>query len=78
MKKYSKVSDKKETALLQQSLLCSSDDIVANFLPSAKHMGIGIAFTTNKKIVISRWKFSREFTDANSAVQFLVEMGVAT
>jgi hypothetical protein len=39
-------------------------------------MGIDVAFTANKKIVISRWQFSREFTDADSAVRFLVEMGV--
>jgi len=76
MNNYSKVSAKKETALRQQSLLCSSDVIVANLVSTAKLMGIDVAFTANKKIVISRWQFSREFTDADSAVRFLVEMGV--
>ena len=53
-------------------------DIVANLVSTAKLMGIDVAFTGNKKIVISRWQFSREFTDTDSAVRFLVEMGVTS
>jgi hypothetical protein len=76
MNKYLKVSAKKETALRQQSLLNSSIDIVTNLAPTAKSLGICIAICNDKKIVISRWQFSREFPDANSAILFLSEMGV--
>lgn len=68
--------DKKRAALRQQSLLQSNYDIVANLAPVAKRLGIGISFLDDKKIVITRWQFSRQFDDSTEAIQFLTEMGV--
>ena len=76
MNNYSKASAKKETALRQQSLLDSHNDILANLVPVANRLGIDIWLSDDKKIVISRWQFSRKFHDTTSAIQFLSEMGV--
>lgn len=76
MKSINSITNKKESALRQQSLLHTHTDIVANLAPVAKRMGIGISLSDDRKIVITRWQFSRQFNDANSAMRFLCDMGV--
>lgn len=76
MKHLIRTKYENESAPLQQGFLNAQTDIVANLAPRAQTMGIDIKFHGEKSIVISRWQFSREFTNPNAALRFLEEMGV--
>jgi len=66
----------KESALRQQGLLSSSNDIIAELVPAAKALGIDITITPTNEIRVSRWQFCRSFQNGAVALQFLQEMGV--
>jgi hypothetical protein len=66
----------KESALLQQGLICLPHDIVAELEPAAQALGIGITIAPTNEIRISRWHYSRSFQDSAAALQFLQDMGV--
>ena len=69
-------STNKESALRQQSLFQTPQDIVTDLESIARAMGVEIKITPTNEIRICRWHYFRSFQDSAAALKFLQEMGV--
>jgi len=76
IKNYTKNRFRKGDVGTQLSLLNSAEDTIQCLMPTAREMGIDIKLYGDKRVVISRWQFSKTFYEVDSALNFLQEMGV--